>query len=165
MNRPGRRFLAGTAALVVPALGLAALGGLLTLLVVSIALVSGIGLRRWPMGLPGAVAAVPPLLGLAAGTLLVPIALLSELLAALAALGLLFWTGSDSPTLAGPLDRLSVLALPGFAACLALVGSSLAFGSSTRFGLPLAATIVVAVMLAVAWVAARPPEDAGPSPI
>jgi hypothetical protein len=121
-----------------PMLVLAGLGGLWELLVAVAAIGGGVALRAAPRGRAAGAACVPPLAGLVVIVVAVPPTLVEGILAAVAGLGLLLWLGSDGRTMASVTDRLGGLALPGFAAFLALATSLAARGVPPSFGIAVA---------------------------
>jgi hypothetical protein len=144
------------AALTVPVVLLAVLAGVGYVAVALAACLVAAVLRWHPRIRWGAGAAVPPLVALGAIAVAVPATLLDGGLAAVAGLGFLLWLGSDDRTMATPTDRLAGLALPGFAASLALATSLAARGVPPSFGIAIAGGILLAVLVATASLIGRP---------
>jgi hypothetical protein len=144
------------AALAVPLVLLAVFAGL-WYVAGALAACLGAAVLRWqPWFRWGVGAAVPPLLALGGIAVAVPATLVDGALAAVAGLGFLLWMGSDDRTMATPTDRLAGLALPGFAATLALATSLAARGVPPSFGIAIAGGILLAVLVATASLIGRP---------
>lgn len=164
----GGAFPAGAAlamaALAGPMLVLGALGGLAPVLL-AMAGCALAGLFRWVPRLGARPAAgVPPVAALVLIGVLAPPTVTDGILAAVAGLGLLLWLGADGRTMATLADRLGALALPGFAAFLALATSLAARGAPPSFGIAVAGGILLAVLVGVAVLIGRPvaPAEAPP---
>ncbi len=148
-------FAAATAVMVAFALLSRAPGPEVGLVVAAVAAATALAIRIVPERLDSALVLLPLVpawgyLGLAA-----PITLLTEILAALAALSALVWVAdASSPTRASGLRRAGdVLALPAVGAAIALVAGLLIPPGELRIGV--AALLLVAALALVAVVLAR----------
>ena len=159
-----RSRILGLAALAGPMLALGAIGGVLPFAIALVGSALAAGLRWVPRLGAGAAAGGPAVVAVVLVAVLVPATVLDGILAAVAGLGLLLWLGSDGRTMATLSDRLAGLALPGFAAFLALATSLAARGTPPSFGIAVAGAILLGVLVAAAALIARPVASPGVPP-
>ena len=117
---------------------------------------AAVGLRSQPRSVPGLVPPMAALLGIAVLTISSSPGPVAEVLAAAAALGLLYWIGADGSTGASPADRGRALGLPALASVIAIMVPLAVPALPSSLGIGAAALLLVVVLVAAGSLLARP---------
>jgi hypothetical protein len=136
--------------------GVDAAGPILGILLALIVGGAAVGLRTIARGIPPLLPPLAALFGIAVLSVSATPGPVAELLAAAAALGLLYWVGADGATGASAGDRARALGLPGLATIIALLVPLAVPALPSSLGVGAAALLLVVVLLATGALLARP---------